>query len=101
MEQLINKLKGFKAADDSAKEMEETIKQAIELLEKQDNELNEQFKEIQELRELRNKLSICTAIALDGRKISISKKTLAELNNMFIIEMEYRPSYDDYVFYAK
>lgn len=34
MEELINKLKGFKAADDSAKEMEETIKEArFQLLE--------------------------------------------------------------------
>lgn len=33
MEELINKLKEFKAADDSAKEMEETINEAINVLE--------------------------------------------------------------------
>ena len=34
MEELINKLKEFKAADDSAKKMEETIKEAIVYLER-------------------------------------------------------------------
>ena len=36
MEELINKLSKFKAADDSAKEMEETIKEAIEQLQEKD-----------------------------------------------------------------
>ena len=40
MEGLINKLSKFKAADDSAKEMEETIKEAIEQLQEKDKIIN-------------------------------------------------------------
>ena len=60
-----------------------------------------QQKEIEELRRLRNKLSIATAMALNGKQISVSQKTMNELNNMFQIEMKYRPLYDDYIFYAR
>lgn len=73
----------------------------LNLLEKQQKEIKELEEDNAELRRLKNKLSIATAIALGGRKIPISKKTLNELNDMFSIEIEYRPFYDDYVFYAK
>ena len=73
----------------------------LDLYNKEKEKNNELEKDNENLRMLKNKLSIATAIALDGRKISISKKTLNELNDMFSIEVEYRPFYDDYVFYAK
>ena len=78
-----------------------SIKGLLDLYNKEKEKNKELEKDNDELRRLKNKLSIATAIALDGRKISISKKTLNELNDMFSIEVEYRPSYDDYVFYAK
>lgn len=83
-------------------------KEKSKLIEELKIELNNARKEKEELkkdnaelRRLRNGLSIATAIALGGRKIPISKKTLNELNDMFSIEIEHRPFYDDYVFYAK
>lgn len=83
----------------------EAVENAIQGLLDLYNKEKEKNKELEndntELRRLKNKLSIATAIALDGRQISISKKSLNELNDMFSIEVEYRPLYDDYVFYAK
>ena len=78
-----------------------SIQGLLDLYQKEKEKNKELEKDNDELRRLKNKLSIATAIALDGRKISISKKSLNELNDMFSIEVEYRPFYDDYVFYAK
>lgn len=48
---IINKLKGFKAADDSAKEMEETIKEAIKQLQEKDKIINDAIIRIENLRQ--------------------------------------------------
>lgn len=78
-----------------------SLKNLLDLYQKEKEKNKELEKDNAELRMLKNKLSIATAIALNGRKISISKKSLNELNDMFSIEVEYRPFNDDYVFYAK
>ena len=71
MEELINKLKQFKAADDSAKEMEETIKEAIEII--------ESIKEYNKLSS--NELNIGDTIYIINPKIGELKRDIVFLRH--------------------
>lgn len=104
LEKMEKEYKQFGDLQNPDYEDEDKIHKAIQgLLDlyNQEKEKNKKLlKDNKELNDYINGMTIATGIALNGRTIEVSKKTLYELENTIKIEQVYIPETDSYRFRA-